>query len=361
VATSAAAAPAAPGGRGATGGWPAGGRRRAAQRHRLRLCEQLQVVRLPPLRSGVRRFSSPRRSGVHVRRRERRLCFGPVVEDGEAPGGTVWAVMNLSVGVRHTGANADGPPATTDFAPTCGDALRIRFSSRRALFAPRCENGAAPARAVTRTPRQGGTATGSPGRAPSLPLFHTRATRARARSHASAASCPPPPRAQAAGGNVRRARAALRAASRRAVVRRGGVAGARGRGGHARPAHAAPLPHQPHDQAGRPRAVQHTRARLHRPPARRGGVRARRAGRPGRRVRPGRGRAAAHERAHGCAAGCLLLLACCACVCACLRVLCGLTPPRCLPHTRTKQAQSRLATTTAACLCAPPARCPGGG
>jgi hypothetical protein len=66
------------------------------------------------------------------RRRERRLCFGELVEDGEAPEGLRWAAVNLSVSVRNASDAAD----ERAFRPACGDALRIRFTSHRALFAP---------------------------------------------------------------------------------------------------------------------------------------------------------------------------------------------------------------------------------
>ena len=64
--------------------------------------------------------------------RTRRLCFGDAALDGPAPEGLTWAVVNLSVTVRDASARADEP-----FRPACGDALRVRFTSRRALFAPR--------------------------------------------------------------------------------------------------------------------------------------------------------------------------------------------------------------------------------
>ena len=68
---------------------------------------------------------------AHARRvRERRLCFGDVRLDGEAPGGLTWALLNLSVTVRGAGSD-------DEFAPACHDALRVRFWSHAALFAPR--------------------------------------------------------------------------------------------------------------------------------------------------------------------------------------------------------------------------------
>ncbi len=64
--------------------------------------------------------------------------------DGPAPEGLTWAVMTLTVTVRDANASDDDP-----FRPACGDALRIRFTSHRALFAPRrarCRGGARPRR-----------------------------------------------------------------------------------------------------------------------------------------------------------------------------------------------------------------------
>ena len=62
--------------------------------------------------------------------------------DGEAPGGLTWALLNLSVTVRGAGAGEG------DFAPACHDALRVRFWSHAALFAPKCVPSPARARST---------------------------------------------------------------------------------------------------------------------------------------------------------------------------------------------------------------------
>ena len=72
----------------------------------------------------------PHRRSRTRRVRERRLCFGDLQLDGEAPGGLSWALLNLSVTVRAAGSG-------DDFVPACNDALRVRFWSHAALFAPR--------------------------------------------------------------------------------------------------------------------------------------------------------------------------------------------------------------------------------
>jgi hypothetical protein len=64
-----------------------------------------------------------------TRRRTRRVCFGPSVEDGAAPEGLSYFRLNLTVEVQQTESAA--------WVPACTDTLRVRFVSWHALFAPK--------------------------------------------------------------------------------------------------------------------------------------------------------------------------------------------------------------------------------
>ena len=113
-------------------------------------CAEVENSLWCPPRALLLRLTANRR-GCHAwvvaeappaaRRRRRKLCFGELHSAGEGPEGLARVVVNLTITKRDKGT-VPGIAADPDWLPSCGDSLRMRFTSHRSIFAPYQEEAA---------------------------------------------------------------------------------------------------------------------------------------------------------------------------------------------------------------------------